>query len=256
VGAPDTLDEIWAIGLRNPWRYSFDRVTGDLFIGDVGQAAVEEIDFQPATSSGGENYGWNLKEGTSCYASTECDTLTGLTDPIHVYFHGGTPFKCSVSGGYVYRGCAMPQLNGTYFFADLCSSLIWSFRYDGDTLTEFADRTAELGIGSATIVSFGEDLDGELYVVDLDGTVYKIVPDGVPSACACCTGGRGNINGDDAEAVNVSDLAYLIDFLFRGGDAPPCLDEADVNGSGSTDVSDLSYLVDFLFRGGQSPAGC
>jgi len=174
------LDEIWAKGVRNPWRFSFDRLNGDLYIADVGQSQWEEIDFQPASSAGGENYGWRLMEGDHCYdPPSNCDP-GGLTYPIYEYSHGGTPFRCSISGGYVYRGNAIPQLPGTYFFADYCSGQIWSFRYDGSNITEFTDRTAELAPDSGYVISdissFGEDGSGELYIVDLGGEVFKIVP--------------------------------------------------------------------------------
>jgi hypothetical protein len=171
--------EIWAIGIRNPWRYSFDRATHDLYIGDVGQGIWEEIDFQPSTSAGGENYGWRLMEGNHCYnPPTDCDP-GGLTDPIHEYDHSGG--SCSVTGGYVYRGAVMPFLRGTYLFADYCSGDIWSFDYDGDNLNNFTDRTAELdppgGLTISNVSSFGEDAAGELYICDYaDGEVYKIVP--------------------------------------------------------------------------------
>lgn len=180
VGPGDPLDEIWAKGLRNPWRFSFDRLTGDLYIGDVGQNAWEEIDFQSASSSGGENYGWRLMEGDHCYnPPNNCDP-GGLTYPIYEYSHSGSPYKCSITGGYVYRGNVIPDLQGTYFFADYCSDQIWSFSYDGNNIAEFTDRTVELapdsGYAINNISSFGEDGSGELYVVDLGGEVFKIIP--------------------------------------------------------------------------------
>jgi len=179
VGPGEPLDEIWAKGMRNPWRFSFDRLTHDLYIADVGQGAWEEIDFQPASSAGGENYGWNTYEGNHCY-DAPCDP-TGLIFPIHEYSHGGSPFRCSVTGGYVYRGGLIPDLQGTYFFADYCSNQIWSFRYDGNDTSDFQDRTVELdppgGLAIASISSFGEDASGEMYICDHDGgEVFKIVP--------------------------------------------------------------------------------
>ncbi len=179
-GPGDPLDEIWAKGLRNPWRFAFDRLTGDLYIGDVGQNAWEEIDYQPGSSPGGENYGWRLMEGNHCYnPSNDCDP-GGLTYPIYEYSHGGSPFRCSVTGGYVYRGSAIPDLQGRYFFADYCSDQIWSFLYDGNNVTELIDRTLELDPGDGLTIndisSFGEDAAGELYIVDLGGEVFKIVP--------------------------------------------------------------------------------
>lgn len=188
VGDPQFLDRIWVYGLRNPWRFSFDRLTGDLYIGDVGQESLEEIDFQPASSPGGENYGWKVMEGTSCYSMASCPVGTppcgdpSLIDPIYEYVHtGGVNGECSVTGGYVYRGCAISGLQGTYFFADYCSEKIWSFRYDGLNLTEFQNRTTEVdppGSDSIeSITSFGEDASGELYVVDRGGEIFKVVPD-------------------------------------------------------------------------------
>ncbi|MEW6744847.1 MAG: PQQ-dependent sugar dehydrogenase [Planctomycetota bacterium] len=183
LGDPTVLDEIWAFGLRNPWRYGFDRLTGDVYIADVGQNSWEEIDFQPAASTGGENYGWKVMEGNHCFSTSNCPGGTppcndpSFTDPIHEYSHSA---GCSITGGYVYRGCTMPDLQGTYFFADYCSNKIWSFRYDGTTLTDFTDRTAELEPDGAptinSISSFGEDALGELYIVDQGGEVFKIVP--------------------------------------------------------------------------------
>ena len=262
VGDTSYLPEIWALGLRNPWRFSFDRASGDMFIGDVGQNLIEEIDFQPDSSSGGENYGWRLKEGNNCFIpSTGCDTLADLIDPITQYFHGGIPNKCSVTGGYVYRGCAIPDLYGTYFYGDFCSGDTWSIRYDGTTITDSTNRKSELGLGAVAISSYGEDYYGELYVCSyFSGAVYKIVPDSVPSQCGitpCCTGIRGDLNtdGDDADIL---DLTFLVDFIFRGsGDPGSCPEESDVNSDGSpSNILDLTYIVDVIFRGGPPPPPC
>ncbi|KAA0221546.1 MAG: PQQ-dependent sugar dehydrogenase [Phycisphaerae bacterium] len=173
----DGLDEIWAIGLRNPWRGDFDNQTGDFYMGDVGQDAREEIDFQPASSTGGENYGWRCKEGTRCTGLTGCSCAdTTLVDPIYEYNQGP---GCSVTGGVVYRGGAFPALSGTYFFSDFCDSRIFSFRYDGSNVTEFTNRTSQLipDIGTIdSVSSFGEDAFGEMYICDLEGEVFKMVP--------------------------------------------------------------------------------
>ncbi len=175
-------DEIWAYGLRNAWRCSFDRDTGDLYMGDVGQGAREEIDFHGAGDPAGQNFGWRCTEGTDCTGLSGC-TCNGplLTPPIHEYGHVFTNCN-SVTGGYVYRGCAMPDLSGTYFFADFCREQMWSFRYSGGIVSEFAERTSELvadvGAGES-VSSFGEDAYGELYVCDLfGGEVFKMVPSG------------------------------------------------------------------------------
>ena len=174
VGKPGFLPEIWALGLRNPWRCSFDRKTGDLYMGDVGQSKFEEIDFQPAASKGGENYGWSLREGKHDFKPVPAPPT--LVDPIDEYSHddGGI----AVIGGYVYRGAKIAGLEGIYFYADVTGT-ITTFRYDGHTLSEKADRTAELfpGTGPSAISSFGEDAAGELYLVNLiPGQLYRIEP--------------------------------------------------------------------------------
>lgn len=184
-------DEIWAYGLRNAWRCSFDRVTGDLYIADVGQDVIEEVNFQSGNSLGGENYGWNCMEGTSCSSVSSCSPVTctcndpNLILPVHEYTHGGNPFRCSITGGYVYRGCAIPDLRGAYFFADYCSEQIWTFRYING-VTDFQNRTAAIApaVGNIDeIVSVAEDTNGELYFIDqstnssgTNGEIYKLIP--------------------------------------------------------------------------------
>ena len=162
--------EIWAYGLRNPWRFSFDRATGDLYIGDVGQGAWEEIDFQPISSTAGENYGWNVMEGLHCYNAASCDQA-GLSLPVLEYPHSE---GCSVTGGYVYRGGKIPPLQGRYFYGDYCNGWIRSFRVEGGTAVDPLDHSAELGTLSQ-VTSFGEDALGELYVVTLGGRVFRVV---------------------------------------------------------------------------------
>jgi hypothetical protein len=172
-------NEIWAKGLRNPWTYSFDSVTGDLYIADVGQNALEEINVQPAASAGGENYGWRLMEGTACFdPPTDCNDGT-LTLPVYEYTHGGSPFRCSISGGHVYRGSEIPELEGHYLFADYCSDQIWSLTWsEVGGFGGVVERTAELTPpgGYGRIVSFGRDAAGEMYVVDKNaGRIYRLV---------------------------------------------------------------------------------
>jgi len=169
VGVEDAQEEIWSYGLRSPWRFSFDRLTGDLFITDVGQSGYEEINFQPAGSTGGENYGWSIMEGPLCYPTdVECDT-EGLTMPIHSYDHS---VGCSVTGGYVYRGTASPALEGDYLFADFCSGRIYALQQGEDGGW---DRSLLLST-NLLISSFGEDEDGEVYVADMrTGSVFRIV---------------------------------------------------------------------------------
>lgn len=170
VGVGGVRSEIWAYGLRNPWRFSFDRLTGDLWIGDVGQNAWEEIDFQPASSAGGENYGWNVYEATHSYppgAATPPDASAYTTPVIEYDRNAGT----SVTGGYVYRGTAIPGFADTYVYGDFVSGRIWSVSRAGDGTLE----SLLLAQTEFTISSFGEDDEGELYVVDFGGAVYRMV---------------------------------------------------------------------------------
>jgi glucose/arabinose dehydrogenase len=168
VGRGEARSEIWAYGLRNPWRYSFDRATGELYIADVGQFAIEEVHLQP-TGRGGQNYGWPIMEGSQCYPERRtCDT-SGLEIPIAQYDHA---LGCAITGGYVYRGVAYPLARGAYFFADFCSGRIWSLHRGADG----AWQQTQMLDTSLSISSFGEDDAGELYVVSLEqGGLYRLV---------------------------------------------------------------------------------
>ncbi len=166
VGDDSALDEIWAYGLRNVWRFSFDRATGDMYLADVGQNLLEEVNFQPADSSGGENYGWNVWEGTNPFAGGDA---VGHVPPVFEYRH---TLGCSVTGGYVYRGSAMPQLEAVYIFGDYCTGRVWAMYRDGDLNW----HTNELANTGWPISSFGEDEAGEIYLVDYSGTIYRIDP--------------------------------------------------------------------------------
>lgn len=167
VNDPDARPEIWAYGLRNPWRFSFDRESGDLYVADVGQNAWEEVNAVPADSAG-INYGWNRMEGRHCYASGGC-SVSGLTLPVYEYANSSD--TCSVTGGYVYRGAAIPDVIGAYFFADYCEGRLRSFRVQSGEAMDA--RTWDLGrLGSIT--SFGEDAAGELYIVTAEGVVYRL----------------------------------------------------------------------------------
>jgi glucose/arabinose dehydrogenase len=162
-------NEIWAWGLRNPWRFSFDRLTGDLFIADVGQNIWEEVHFQDAGSAGGENYGWNILEGSHCFMADSCDR-TGLELPIFEYDHQE---GCSVTGGYMYRGSQFLPLYGNYFVADFCSGNIWRLYPE----SEGNWSSAKVLDTDLVISSFGEDVNGELYLLVHDaGSIYQIQP--------------------------------------------------------------------------------
>jgi glucose/arabinose dehydrogenase len=171
VGRATYRPEIWALGLRNPWRFSFDRGTGDLYIADVGQDTIEEIDFQPAGDPGGHNYGWRIMEGDRCFppGTAGCDR-TGLTLPVFVYDHS---LGCSVTGGHVYRGAAFPSLQGIYLFGDYCSGRIWGLKKNGAAW----ENTLLLAPAPAPNIStFGEDEAGNVYVANhASGDLLKIV---------------------------------------------------------------------------------
>ena len=212
-------DEVWARGLRNPWRFAFDRGTGDLYIGDVGQGTREEIDRQPADSRGGENYGWKVMEGTLCFSKDSCPGSTpscnspALTLPILEYQNGGG--NCAVIGGTVYRGSGAPQIRGTYLFGDLCSGAIWGARQQQNGSWEVRRLAgAESVLGDESLIAFGEDRSGEVYVVT-SSALYRID--------SSSTGGQG---GDGVGLVDPSTVTFHLkrsptagpeDLTFRFG---------------------------------------
>lgn len=175
VGQLGKKGEIWSYGLRNPWRFSFDRANGDIYIGDVGQGNWEEVDYEP-TMTGGRNYGWNRMEGNHCYppSNTTCSSV-GITLPVTEYDHS---VGCSVTGGYVYRGSELPELQGTYFYGDYCTGIVRSFKIVGGAATEPLEWTSSLrtnaGGAMTGLSSFGQDGAGELYLVLLGGEVYRL----------------------------------------------------------------------------------
>jgi glucose/arabinose dehydrogenase len=170
VQTPGAQGEIWSYGLRNPWRFSFDRMTGDMWLADVGDARWEEVDFQAANSGGGENYGYPMNEGSECMQPERCQ-VEGLVAPVVTYGHD---MLCSVTGGYVYRGRDVGGLTGGYIFGDLCTGGIFGVRPGTTT-------RLELSFSPIKISSFGEDQSGELYVVDIQGgVVYRIVEGALP----------------------------------------------------------------------------
>ncbi|WP_411090387.1 PQQ-dependent sugar dehydrogenase [Streptomyces sp. 049-1] len=168
VGEPGARSEIWSYGLRNPWRFSFDAGSGDLLIADVGQSEWEEIDWAPADSEGGENYGWAQMEGTHPFrGGTE---PANHVPPIHEYDRNG--LGCSVTGGYVYRGQAIADLEGQYVYSDYCDGTLRSLEIDNGKVTAEHD----LGVNGGEVVSFAQDTDGELYALAIGGTVWRVDP--------------------------------------------------------------------------------
>ena len=163
VGDPNALDEIWASGVRNPWKFTFDSLTGDIWIADVGQNSIEEINHELSTSAG-LNYGWRCYEGNAPFNTSGCPDPGDLTFPVAQYTHAGG--NCSITGGNVYRGTVYSDIQGLYLFADLCSGMIGTVDDNGDMIDH--------GNFSGTWVSFGEDIDGEIYLADIAGSIYKI----------------------------------------------------------------------------------
>jgi glucose/arabinose dehydrogenase len=262
-------DEIWAFGLRNPFRCSFDAQAADLYCGDVGQDTREEIDFQPASSSGGENYGWRLREGTIATPGVGGDA-PGAVEPIFDYPHAGAEISGNVvTGGVVYRGPAA-SLRGLYFFADFSTAHIWSFRRDGTSVLDFTDWNDVPGFlpdqGSIGFVStFGTDITGNVYFANLArGEIFAIGVDGdgdglidpvdrcpafatldqtdtdangIGNACEC-----GDQSGDGR--LNVSDLIAINQAIFNPSLVTPL---CDANGDGRCNVSDIVSVNRDLF---------
>ncbi len=173
--------EIWALGVRNPWRFSFDRDTHDLYIGDVGQDTEEEIDFQSASSAGGENYGWNILEGLLCFnPPSGCVLPSRYSPPVAEYDHGpNDSIGCAVTGGFVYRGQNYPSMQGVYFYGDYCSGRIWGLEFDGANW----ENTVLLDT-PYNVSTFGEDEVGNLYVTDYaNGIIYLITATNSGPSC-------------------------------------------------------------------------
>jgi len=240
VDQAGAVDSIWAYGLRNPWRTSFDRDTGDLWIADVGQFSREEVNFAPAGDEGGQHYGWRCREGFNS-TGLSCGQVSGFTDPVHDYGHGAN--GCSITGGYAYRGCALGEdFQGLYFFSDFCSGRVWTL----DPSNGFAN-TLQFSSGFS-VSSFGETEDGELLVADLfAGRVYRLVnpdaPDddgnGIPDACesACLP----DLTGD-------GELDFFdISAFLNGFNAQDPI--ADFTGDGMFDFFDVSAFLNAFNAG-------
>ena len=242
-GATFARQEIWAYGLRNPWRNAFDRQTHDLWIADVGQGAWEEVDFQPAATTTALNYGWRCMEGKHCTGLSGCTCNDpNLVVPIYEYDHTGG--NCSLTGGYIYRGSKICGLSGTYFFADYCTARIWSLRYNGTTVTDFQERTSQLGGGGGfpitSITSFGEDDAGEVYILSQGGNIYRIIQAGPQ---------QGDLNNDGA--VNFGDINAFVQALadpagYQTQFGFPPERAGDLNCDGVADFGDINPFVALL----------
>ena len=229
VGNAGVNDEIWALGMRNPWRMSFDRMTGDLWIGDVGQGTWEEIDFQPASSAGGENYGWRCYEGNHEFNTTGCDPPENYTFPIYEYRNNRVNNGCSVTGGVVYRGSDYSDMSGWYIYCDYCSGKFWALNASDTTNFEIGD------FKSNEFVGFGEDDDGELYVAAIqEGVIYRVaIPCNLTISVAktdeTCPGEK-----DGTADLMLSDTTISVNVMWS-------------DGSTTEDISDLppgKYIVE------------
>jgi hypothetical protein len=223
AGRSDARHEIWAYGLRNPWRFSFDRETGDFFIADVGQNLWEEVDFQLATSIGGENYGWNIMEGLHCYNATTCNQ-TGLVLPVIEYGH--TSGACSITGGYRYRGARSSRLRGMYIYGDYCNGMIW-----GATPMPNGTWSSTLLLGAPfSISSFGEDASGEVYVADYSGGRVLLIEDPLAPAITTIAPSSGRSTGGESVTISGSHLANPTSVTFGGA-------AATITASGASSIS-------------------
>lgn len=237
VGPGNPLDQIWSIGFRNPWRFSFDRMTGDLWLGDVGQYLWEEVNYEPP-GSGGRNYGWNCYEGTHAYLTNpsqpHCAGLT-FTWPVYDYSHGSG--RCSVSGGYVYRGSPNSTFFGQYVFADWCQTNGFStLAFDGnDWVVTSHTLVPPAGHTVNNPGAFGQDAVGDLYLVDThytDGELYKLT-----LRPATCIAGNEDVNGDGQ--VDVVDVQLVAADFMR----PDFVPDYDVNCSGGVDLADIQQVA-------------
>ena len=250
-GVNGARGEIWAYGLRNPWRFGFDALTGDLFVGDVGELSREEISVLPA-GAGGLNLGWRCMEGDLCTGLGGCACSdTALTDPVHVYDHTGG--LCSVTGGSVYRGCAIPSLAGHYVFGDYCTGRFWSFTWDGASVQDLAERTSELTPDfEVRPTSFGEDAFGELYTVDYTtGKLWKLVSttapdcdaDGVADACAIAHGLAPDADGDGVPDACGPTCSLAPTAYCAGHDSLGCVSQMSSSGTPSVSSAAPFHIV-------------
>ena len=237
VGVPGVRDEIWALGLRNPWRFSFDRIRGDLFIGDVGQGSREEVSFQPAASGGGENYGWKMMEGTlcrnqsgGCAGSIPACGSAQYVPPILEYPNAGS--DCAVTGGYVYRGSAIAELAGSYLYGDFCSGALWAAVGSGNSW-----QAERLPLTAPSLTSFGEDTNGEIYLTAGDRlqrlvSAVNTSPGTLELAAAAFDASEGEGQATvTVQRTGGSDGEVDIDYATRDGSATAPADYAAVAGT-------------------------
>jgi len=224
AGVAGAKPEIWSYGLRNPWRFDIDRQTGDMWIADVGQDWVEEVDFEPFGAAGGRNYGWRCLEGNVPTGLSGCSSVPP-TPPIYQYLHSQLP-GCAIIGGHVYRGLNIPDLRGTYFFSEWCQATVFSFEYENGAVQNFKNRTNEVvppGSGVYAIASFGEDGIGELYYCVWGlGQIYKI-EEAVPQVQGVTYFGTGTPGCSGTMEIYANSSPVILNPIFelRVRNAPP-----------------------------------
>ena len=230
-----TQDEVWALGLRNPWRISFDRLTYDLWIGDVGQNAWEEISVQPAASQGGENYGWRCYEGDATFNLGNCEDRSNFVFPVFAYRNNRFEDGCSVTGGFVYRGTRFPGMYGNYIFADYCSGKIWSIApQDNDGNWEVTDQGK---FSPPDFSTFGEDANGELFVASIgQGTIYRVTD--------ACAGTAPEITQEANSNTLIVDSEGSIQWFRNGERVEEC------GGNSCIALEDGSYTVEVQLANG------
>ncbi len=251
VSTPGARGEVWAYGLRNPWRFSFDAETGELFIGDVGEVSREEISVLPP-GAGGANLGWRCFEGSLCtgLSGCGCDDPT-LVAPVYEYDHS---VGCSITGGVVYRGCAIPSLAGKYVFADYCAALTWTFDWDGVQATNVIDRTVEFGVEGRRFASFGQDALGEVYAVEYQrGELWRLEPavpqadcdaDGISDACALAAGLATDSNGDGVPDDCSGTACQLLPTVYcTSSDSLDCASHLQTIGSPSVSSAGPFFII-------------
>lgn len=228
VGQTGVKGEIWAYGLRNPWRWSFDTETNHLYIGDVGQGEWEEVHISPA-NTGGQNYGWKIMEGNHCFSPATGCNQTGLVKPQVEYSHSE---GCSIAGGYVYRGSRIPEIVGHYFYSDFCSGWVRSFKYANNAVTDKRQWTLP-NVGN--ILSFGQDSAKNMYVLSQNGRVYRLAK-------------QDNLRGDLTrdETVDVGDATVLLQIAINAV-TPTAIQRtlSDVNRDTKTDVNDAVMILQY-----------
>lgn len=220
---PNVQQEIWAYGLRNPWRFSFDKSTGDLYIGDVGQDTQEEVDFQSHSSSGGQNYGWHILEGNLCYQPhSGCVKPANYVPPVAAYNHGpGDAYGCAIMGGYIYRGTQYPSMQGYYFYGDLCSGKVFGLIKNGNTW-----RSTLLASPGYNITSFGQDEQGGLYLTDYGGG--QVIKISSPVNTMSTITSQGNLDGSIVESGSGTGLGGTIDSISKWFDVGDTTDNRQI----------------------------